>query len=126
MKIAISATGKTPESSFNPRFGRCDHFLIYDQDAKAWEAHPNPALSAQGGAGTQAAQLIAGLGVQAVISGRFGPNAFTALEAGGIQCYLAKAGSVQAVIEQYQTGQLESVAAATGPELHHRKGGRAR
>ncbi|MBN1666520.1 MAG: NifB/NifX family molybdenum-iron cluster-binding protein [Anaerolineales bacterium] len=125
MKIAISATGNSAGAAFNPRFGRCEFFLVWDDQANNWQAHANPALQAHGGAGTQAAQFIANLGVQAVISGRFGPNAYTALEAAGVQTYIAQSGTVQDVLQLFQAGNLQQVDAATGPEMH-RRGGRHR
>lgn len=123
MKIAISATGNSAQASFNPRFGRCDFFLVWDDQEEKWETHANPAMEARGGAGTQAAQFIAHLGVQVIISGRFGPNAYTALEAAGIQTYVAQSGTGQEVLQQFLAGDLQQVDAATGPEMH-RRGGR--
>jgi predicted Fe-Mo cluster-binding NifX family protein len=118
MKIAVSAVKGKLDEPFNPRFGRADQFVIYDTESQAHEAAANPAASARGGAGAQAVQFLAGKGVQAVISGRYGPNAYTALEAAGIGAYVAQTGTVAEVIEQYQAGSLEQVSGATGPELH--------
>lgn len=103
---------------FNPRFGRADFFIIYDTDTQADEAFANPAASASGGAGAQAVQFIANKGVEAVISGRYGPKAFAALEAAGIKAFIATQGSIVSVVEQYQAGELKQASAATGPELH--------
>jgi len=118
MKIAISASGSTQESAFNPRFGRCDYFLINDTDAGVWEAFPNPAAGARGGAGPQAAQFIANQGVEVVISGRFGPNAFAALDAAGVKAYVAQTGTVLEAQGKFLAGDLDQTGAATGPELH--------
>ncbi len=118
MKIAISASGNTKESPFNPRFGRCDYFLFNDTDTGIWEAFPNPAAGARGGAGPQAAQSIANQGVEVVISGRYGPKAFTALDAAGVKAYIASTGTVLEAQEKYIAGELDQIGAATGPELH--------
>ena len=118
MKIAISASGSTQESAFNPRFGRCDYFLINDTDAGVWEAFPNPAAGARGGAGPQAAQFISNQGVEVVISGRYGPNAFAALDAAGIKAYISSTGTVLEAQGKFLAGDLEQIGAATGPELH--------
>ena len=118
MKIAISASGNTIESPFNPRFGRCDYFLFYDTDAEAWEAFPNPAAGARGGAGPHAAQFIINQGVEVVISGRYGPNAFTALDTAGVKSYLATAGTVLEAQGKFIAGDFEPITAPTGPELH--------
>ena len=79
MKLAISISGNTLDSPFDTRFGRASAFCIVDTESDEWEAFENPALSASGGAGVQAAQFIARHGAQAVVSGAFGPNAFDTL-----------------------------------------------
>lgn len=120
MKIAISASGNTKESPFNPRFGRCDYFAFYDTDAEAWESFSNPAAGGRGGAGPQAAQFIVNQGVEVVISGRYGPNAFTALDTAGVTAYITTAETVVEAQEQFMAGNLELIRAPTGPELHGR------
>jgi predicted Fe-Mo cluster-binding NifX family protein len=120
MNIAITASGTNLEAPFSPRFGRCDTFILIDSETREWQTLPNPAGSARGGAGPQAAQYITNQGAQVVISGRYGPSAFTALQTAGIQTYLAKSGTVNEVLEQYLAGELESTSAPTGPELHGR------
>ncbi len=118
MKLAISSTGNTLESPFSPRFGRADFMILIDSETREWEALPNPGTSAGGGAGPLAVQFVSEHGAAAVISGRFGPNAYGALEAAGIQTFLAKEGTVAQVFEQYLAGDLEQVNSATGPEMH--------
>ncbi|MBL7162856.1 MAG: NifB/NifX family molybdenum-iron cluster-binding protein [Anaerolineales bacterium] len=120
MKIAISANMNTIEAQFSQRFGRCDFFILIDSETRAWEAFHNPAASARGGAGPQAVQFIADKGSEAIISGRYGPSAFTALEAAGIKAYLAEDGTVNEVLDKFLADELESTTAATGPELHGR------
>ena len=123
MKLAISADGTQLEAQHDARFGRCAYFIIVDTETNAWEASPNPAINARGGAGTQAAQFIANQGAQAVISGHFGPNAFEALEAAGIKMYAAAGGRVESVVEEFSSGQLKQVT-VPGKSGHH--GGRGR
>jgi predicted Fe-Mo cluster-binding NifX family protein len=119
MKIAITSSGKINTAPVNPRFGRCDYFIILDTETKEWEAVDNPATQARGGAGSQAAQFIANQGVEAVISGRYGPNAYTALAAAGIQALVISGQeTVDAAFEKFLAGELEQTSAATGPQLH--------
>ena len=118
MKIAITSSGKERTSSLNPRFGRCEHFIIVDTATNAWEAVDNPAVGARGGAGAQAAQFIANQGAEAVISGRYGPNAFTALEAARLQAFVSNQKTVDAALDKFLAGELEQVSAATGPQMH--------
>jgi predicted Fe-Mo cluster-binding NifX family protein len=118
MKIAITSSGKENTSALNPRFGRCEYFILVDTETKEWEAIENPAVGAGGGAGTQAAQFIANQGAEAVISGRFGPNAFTVLEAAKLQAFVSTQKTVDAALEKFLAGELEQVKAATGPQMH--------
>jgi predicted Fe-Mo cluster-binding NifX family protein len=119
MKIVITTVSPDLDGEVDPRFGRGSYFLAVDTETLAWEAHPNPAQDSAGGAGTQAAQFVAGLGAQAVISGDFGPNAYQALEAAGIGMYLqGSGGKARSVIEAFKNGQLERVGSPTGPARH--------
>lgn len=118
MKIAVTSSGKENTSPLNPRFGRCEYFIIVDTETKEWTAVDNPAIGARGGAGTQAAQFIANQGAEAVISGRYGPNAFTALEAAGLQAFVSTQESVDAALDKFLAGELEQITSATGPQMH--------
>jgi predicted Fe-Mo cluster-binding NifX family protein len=127
MKIAISTSGTGLDVPFDPRFGRALYFCVID-DQDGWEAVPNPAINAAGGAGVQAAQLIAQQGVDVVISGAFGPNAFDALDAAGIQMYLAPAGenlTVAELLKVYQENKLQKAREASHGGYHsgRRRGG---
>ncbi len=123
--IIITTIAPDLEAQVDPRFGRGQYFLAVDSVTLAWQAHPNPALEAAGGAGTQAAQFVASLGAQAVISGDFGPNAYLALEAAGIAMYLhGPAATARAAAEAFKNGQLERVVSPTGAAQH--SGHRAR
>ncbi|MFL7894182.1 MAG: NifB/NifX family molybdenum-iron cluster-binding protein [Anaerolineales bacterium] len=120
MKIIITASSDNMDQPFSPRFGRAEYFILIDSSTRAWEAFPNPAIHTRGGAGPQAVQFIADKGADVVISGRYGPSAFSALEAAGIQAFIAYQGTVDQVFEQHLAGELESTNTATGPELHGR------
>jgi predicted Fe-Mo cluster-binding NifX family protein len=108
MKICITSTGPTLDSKIDPRFGRCQYFIIVDPDALSFEAVENPNLDAAGGAGIQSAQFISNKGVEAVITGQVGPNAFTTLQAAGIKILTGVSGTVEEVVEKYKKGQLSS------------------
>jgi predicted Fe-Mo cluster-binding NifX family protein len=76
MKICVSAAANSLDALIDPRFGRCPYFVIVDSENKQFEAIPNMASGAMGGAGIQAAQTIASKGVKVLITGSIGPNAF--------------------------------------------------
>jgi predicted Fe-Mo cluster-binding NifX family protein len=114
MKICVSATSNSLDSLVDPRFGRCPYFIIVDSETMQYEAIPNPAVYAASGAGVQAVQLIASKGVEVVITGNVGPNAFQALSAMGIKVVVGAHGTVREVVEKYKRGELKE---ASGPTV---------
>lgn len=121
MRIAISTKGDSISSPFDPRFGRAAHFVLVDDASGSWESRANPASSAGGGAGVQAAQFIANQGAGAVISGDFGPNAFEALSAAGVQMIQADDRSsltAQELLADFREGRLRLV---TAPSQNRRR-----
>jgi predicted Fe-Mo cluster-binding NifX family protein len=124
MKIAISSSGKDLDSQIDPRFGRCQYFIFIDSETMKFEVSENEGLMASGGAGVQAAQLIAQRGATALITGNLGPNAASALSASGIKVYLVPGGMVKDVIEGYRAGSLREASGATVPPHFGMGGGR--
>jgi predicted Fe-Mo cluster-binding NifX family protein len=72
MKIAITSTGNSPDSTLDSRFGRCSYFVIYDTETHATEYIPNLNKESIEGAGPASVQLIASKGAEKVVSGEFG------------------------------------------------------
>lgn len=119
MKVAVCSTGDNLDSMTDPRFGRCAYFVVVNMDTMEFEAVSNQAAMAGQGAGIMAAQTVANKGVEAVIAGNFGPNAFQALNAGGIQIYPWAGGTVRQAIEALKAGQLQPMG---GPSVQARYG----
>ena len=115
MKIAISAKGKEKNSEIDPRFGRCSFFLFIDSEKDEFEALVNPATEAAGGAGIQAAQLMVDKGVEVVITGNVGPNAFQTLNAAKIKIVGGAFGTVREALEKYKNGELKEFSAHSVP-----------
>jgi|GEM_PF-1133829 len=109
MKICITAAANNLDAPVDPRFGRCPYFLIVDPDNMQFEAVPNAASEAIGGAGVQAAKIIADKGVKVLITGNVGPNAFQALSAAGIKIITGAYGTVREAIEKYKRGELKEI-----------------
>jgi predicted Fe-Mo cluster-binding NifX family protein len=120
MKLAISVNEPQFDALLERRFGRCLYFVVADTESRAWAAHPNPAADARGGAGTQAAQFLADKGVEAVLSGDFGPKAYKALEAAQVSMYTAKAGTAEHLLGDFLAGKIEKVTKSTGVQHHGR------
>jgi predicted Fe-Mo cluster-binding NifX family protein len=113
MKICVSAESNNLEAPIDPRFGRCPYFVIVDSETMQFEAVPNVASGATGGAGIQAAQTIANKGAKVLITGNVGPNAFQALSAAGIKIVTGAFGTVREVVEKYKRGELRETGAPT-------------
>ncbi len=109
MKIAVTATGNTLDSSVDPRFGRCPNFLIVETDDLSFEVVDNPNVSLGGGAGIQSAQFMADRGVTHVLTGNCGPNAYKTLSAAGVAVIVGCSGPVRQAVEQFKAGRLSPV-----------------
>ena len=118
MKIAVTSKGNTLEAQVDPRFGRCQTFIIVETEDMSFEAVDNSSTSAGGGAGIQAAQLIADKNAEVLLTGNCGPNAFKTLEAAGIKTAVGVSGSIQEAVEQYKSGKL-TLTSAPSVESHN-------
>ncbi|MGQ9681481.1 MAG: NifB/NifX family molybdenum-iron cluster-binding protein [Anaerolineae bacterium] len=116
MRVAVSANGANLEAPASPVFGRCPVYVFVDTETMAFEAVENPAMSAGGGAGIQAAQLVVERGVQAVLTGNVGPNAFQVLQAAQVQVYPFTGGTVRQAVEALRQGRLQAATSATGTQ----------
>ncbi len=113
MKLVITAQGPGLDSPVDPRFGRARYFVLLDTETGEHAAHDNAQnLNAPQGAGIQAAQTVAGLGAQAVLTGNVGPKAYATLQAAGIQIYPGASGTVRQAADQLAAGQLQPAAKA--------------
>jgi predicted Fe-Mo cluster-binding NifX family protein len=120
MKICITAKTNSFEAQIDPRFGRCAYLLIVDLETMQFEAVINDSQNSTGGAGIQAAQILANKGVKVLLTGNVGPNAFQALTAADIEVIAGVSGSVKEAIQQYKQGKLAKTAAPTVEE-HYAK-----
>ncbi|MDG6220008.1 MAG: NifB/NifX family molybdenum-iron cluster-binding protein [Candidatus Thermoplasmatota archaeon] len=117
MKIAVSSTGENLDSPVDPRFGRAEYFLIVDTGPKDEgmnvKVFSNEAAMASGGAGIQTAQTISELGVEVVITGNVGPNAFRTLNAAGVRIITGASGTVKEAIHRFVRGELSEPSGPT-------------
>jgi len=108
MKICVTSQGDNLDSQVDPRFGRCQYFIIVDTDTLEFKAVKNQNINGMGGVGVQSGQLMAEENVKAVLTGNVGPNAFRTLQAAEIDVINGVSGTIKDAIEKYNQGQLKS------------------
>jgi len=99
----------------DPRFGRAQYLLVVDTDSLEFEAVENPNIAAGGGAGIQTSQMIASKGVEAILTGNCGPNAYRTLSAAGLQIYVGLSGIVRDAVEAFKRGEIQPISSASVP-----------
>ncbi len=107
MKLAFTLKTQAEDAKLERRFGRCPYFLTVDTESSERTILQNPALLSPHGAGTQAAQFLIEEGIEAVISGDFGPNAYSVLDAAGVRMYTAVEGRIERLFADFQDGNLQ-------------------
>lgn len=123
MKVAVSSTGPDLDATVSPRFGRCPYFVIVETATMGYEAIPNTSASNPSGAGIAAAQEVASRGIEAVLSGRFGPKASQVLSQVGIKMVTGAGGTVRQTVEAYKNGGLnEAPSIPAGQGLGYGRG----
>ena len=110
MKVAITSQGKELSSEIDLRFGRAKWIIVVDTETGEFQLQDNVVnLNAVQGAGIQTGQNIANLGVEAVITGNIGPNAFKTLNAAEVKMFLAQKQTVRQALDLFKVGKLKEV-----------------
>ncbi len=109
MRVAITADAPDENSPVSPIFGRCAYYAIYDTATDKIEFVPNTAGMYARGAGVQAAQQVANLGVQMLITaGIVGPNASMAISQAGIEIINSFQGTIRDAVEAVKSGRIRA------------------
>lgn len=108
MKVAFSARGNSWKEQIDIRFGRAKGFFIVDSETNETEYQDNVVhVNSAQGAGTGAAQSLAGAGVKVLVTGKVGPNAAQVLKAANVQVYGGIGyASIEEAYEKYNKGLL--------------------
>lgn len=107
MKMIITALNDNLEAQVDPRFGRAAYFILYNTEDGEFTVHSNQQnLNAAQGAGIQAAQIVARLKPELVITGHVGPKAFATLNAARIKVYTGATGTVKESVDLFADGKL--------------------
>ena len=120
MKIAVTSTQASLEAQVDPRFGRCQYFVIVETDDMSFDAFENPNTSLGGGAGIQSGQFVTSKGAHVILTGNCGPNAYQTLSASGIEIIVGVSGTVREAVETYKKGRFSPV---SGPNVQSHFGG---
>jgi len=116
MKIVISSTGNSLDSTIDPRFGRCSAFIIAETDDMSFESIDNESIALGGGAGIQSASFVVSKDVQAVLTGNCGPKAMQVFNTANVKVYTGFAGTIKDAIEKFKQGKLQATTEATVAE----------
>lgn len=112
MQVAISSQGKRLDALVEPWFGRAAYFLILDTDSMAFDTLENESAGELPEIDEiNAARLLIGAGVQAVLTSNCGPEARQMLATAGVKVFQAAPGTVAETVEQFKDGRLPEVPA---------------
>lgn len=114
MKLCITSTGKDIAANIDTTFSRAPYFLIIDTETNAVETVENTAANQGQGAGIAATQLVSDKGIDGVLTGHVGPNAFNALRESGIKLFVGASAqdTVQDALAKFNKGQYDEVSAS--------------
>jgi len=90
MRVAFTAKGTNWDSQMDPRFGRTEYILVYDEEKDQFESFDNREIENEAhGAGPKTSQQLFELGAQVLITGNGpGGNAATVLEKAGVKTFV--------------------------------------
>ncbi len=112
MKIAFTTLGLGWDSMMEPRFGRTDYLLVYDEKTESFSSYDNRInQNEEHGAGPKMAKVILDLGIDVLITGNGpGGNASAVLSKGNVKIYVG-AGEMQVkdAYEAYKADKLTRI-----------------
>lgn len=109
MKIAFTTKGTDWDSEMDPRFGRTEFILVYDDEKDEFTSFDNREIENEAhGAGPKTSQQLFEMGAQVLITGNGpGGNAATVLEKAGVKVFIG-AGEMK-IKEAYKAYQNNSL-----------------
>jgi predicted Fe-Mo cluster-binding NifX family protein len=116
MKLIIPAVGASNfETEIHENFGRANYFAVINCETNEINFVNNTAANKSSGAGVGAAQLCADQNADAVAAYHFGPKAYEALKAAGIELLdLKDQKLIKEAFDDYQAGNLTEAKAGPG------------
>lgn len=112
MKIAFTSSGKTWKAMIDPRFGRTEYLIIFDEETKALKAFDNSAVKNEAhGAGTATSKILYDLNPDILITGNGpGETASKALKHLKMKIFInAHDLTIKQAYEQFMNGKLTEI-----------------
>ncbi len=112
MKIVFTSKGKELDSMMDPRFGRAEFLVMYDDETKDHTAHDNAESGgAAHGAGPLTAQKVYALNPDAIVTGNGpGDKASATLKVANIDMYVGAGNvTVREALQLFQQGKLQKI-----------------
>jgi predicted Fe-Mo cluster-binding NifX family protein len=109
MKIAFTTKGNSWDSMMDPRFGRTEFLLVYDEQKEELTEFDNRSIENEAhGAGPRTAQKLFELGAKVLITGNGpGGNAASVLENAGVKIYVGAGQlTVKEAFDAYKNKEL--------------------
>ncbi|MBN1338924.1 MAG: NifB/NifX family molybdenum-iron cluster-binding protein [Bacteroidales bacterium] len=109
MKIAFTSKGTGWDSMIDPRFGRSEFLLVYDEESDVLSDYDNRDIaSVTHGAGPKAASMLFDAKAEILITGNGpGGNAASVLEKSGMQIYTGADGmTIREAYKAFKDSQL--------------------
>lgn len=121
VRAAFTTNRDNLDSPIEPAFGRCRNFLVVGTAGGDVTVVPIPGGAASGGAGIRAAETLAGLRVDKVVTGSVGLNAGLALSAAGILVDAGSSGTIRAYLDA-ALGRCDDPPGSPPPSTPHGEG----
>ncbi len=110
MKIAFTAKGESWDSAIDPRFGRTEYIVVFDEETKELTTVDNRSIAqVEHGAGPKTAQLIFDVNPDILITGNGpGGNAASVLAKANLKVYVgAGEMNLKDAYQAYKDGNLK-------------------
>jgi len=111
MKIAFTTKGTAWDSDMDPRFGRTEFILVYDDEKDEFTSFDNREIENEAhGAGPKTSQKLFEMGAQVLITGNGpGGNAATVLEKAGVKVFIGTGDmNVKKAFDAYKKNELKA------------------
>jgi predicted Fe-Mo cluster-binding NifX family protein len=109
MKIAFTAKGESWDSMIDPRFGRTEYIVIYDEENDKLTGYDNTLTTEVAhGAGPKTAQIIFDLNADVIITGNGpGEKAYEVLQNSNVKIFTGAANmTLKEAYDAYKAGKL--------------------